>query len=308
MGHSVFIDGGAGTTGLEIAERLAGRPEFSLLVLDDARRKLPEARAEALHAADFAILCLHDDAAREAAVLAEGSAVRIIDASTAHRTAPGWVYGFPEVEGREAVAGASRVSNPGCYSTGFIALLAPLVRGGLLPADWPYTCNAVSGYSGGGRAMIERFEADRDIAWRGYALGLGHKHVPEMQVRCGLVHAPLFTPAVIPAHRGMVVEIPLPLAAMPFAASADDMRAALAEFYRGSPVVRMGEPPADGEMLLRRDVAGSDRLELFVLAGPDGSQARLIALLDNLGKGASGAAVQSLNLMAGYGETAGLRL
>lgn len=308
MTHTVFIDGGAGTTGLEIADRLAGRPEYELLVLDDARRKSAQARAEALHAADFAILCLHDDAAREAVELAAGSKVRIIDASTAHRTAPGWVYGFPEVEGRERVAAADRVSNPGCYSTGFIALLAPLVRGGLLPADWPYTCNAVSGYSGGGKALIERFAEDADIAWRGYALALGHKHVPEMQARCGLAHPPLFTPAVIPAHRGMVVEIPLPLAAMKGAASPADMHEALAEFYMGGKVVRMGTPPQDGELLLRASRAPTDAMELFVFASPDGSQARLVALLDNLGKGASGAAVQSLNLMAGCEETAGLRL
>ena len=308
MTHKVFIDGGAGTTGLEIAERLAGRAEFELLTLPDARRKLPEARAEALHAADFAILCLHDDAAREAVELARGSKVRIIDASTAHRTTPGWVYGFPEVEGRDAVAAADRVSNPGCYSTGFIALLAPLVRGGLLPADWAYTCNAVSGYSGGGKAMIERFEADEDIAWRGYALALGHKHVPEMQARCGLAHAPLFTPAVIPAHRGMVVDIPLHLAAMDGAAPAAELHGALAEFYMGSPVVRMGVVPESGELLLRGSMAGTDALDLFVLPSPDGSQARLVAMLDNLGKGASGAAVQSLNLMAGCAETRGLRL
>src|SRR5690606_21270194 len=163
----------------------------------------------------FAILCLPDDAAREAvSLIDEGSGTRVIDASTAHRVAPGWVYGFPEVSGTEAIANAARVSNPGCYSTGFIALVAPLVRAGLLPADWPYSCNAVSGYSGGGKALIQRYETDGDIAWRGYALALGHKHVPEMQQRCGLSIPPLFTPAVIPAHRGMVVEVPLPLSAM----------------------------------------------------------------------------------------------
>lgn len=308
MTQRVFIDGAAGTTGLEINERLAGRAEFELIVLSDARRKDPAARKEALHAADFAVLCLHDDAAREAVQLAEGSKVRIIDASTAHRVAPGWVYGFPEVSGAEAVASAARVSNPGCYSTGFIALLAPLVRAGLLPADWPYTCNAVSGYSGGGKALIERFEADRDIAWRGYALALGHKHVPEMQARCGLAHPPLFTPAVIPAHRGMVVEVPLQLAAMPGAATPAEMVACLAEFYADSHVVRMGATPADGELLLRGSMAPSDVMDLFVLPNADGSQVRLLAMLDNLGKGASGAAVQSLNLMAGYPQTAGLAL
>lgn len=309
MTHSVFIDGGAGTTGLEIADRLAGRGEFELVVLEGDRRKDPAARAEALNGADFAILCLPDDAAREAVALIEpGSNVRVIDASTAHRVAPGWVYGFPEVEGREKVANAARVSNPGCYSTGFIALVAPLVRAGLLPADWPYTCNAVSGYSGGGKALIARFEEDTDIAWRGYALALGHKHVPEMQQRCGLDLPPLFTPAVIPAHRGMVTEIPLPLGAMSGAASPEAMREELARFYEGSLIVRMGGEPEDGELLLRRSCEPSDAMDLFVFAAPDGSQARLVAVLDNLGKGASGAAVQSLNLMAGLDETAGLRL
>lgn len=308
MTTTVFIDGAAGTTGLEIAERLASRSEFSLIALDDARRKDPVAKAEALNAADVVILCLPDDAARESVALIANDTTRVIDASTAHRVAPGWTYGFPEVEGRETVANAMRVSNPGCYPTGFIGLLAPLVRAGLLPADWPYTCNAVSGYSGGGKALIARFEEDTDIAWRGYALGLSHKHVPEMQALCGLTLAPLFAPAVIAAHRGMVVEIPLPLAAMPGAASADELRACLAEFYAGSPVVGMGAEPDGGELLLRASNEGSDRMDLFVFAGADGSQARLVALLDNLGKGASGAAVQSLNLMAGLDETAGLRL
>ena len=308
MAHSVFIDGAAGTTGLEIAERLAGRAEFDLVVLDEARRKDPAARAEALNASDFAILCLPDDAAREAVALIEpGSKVRVIDASTAHRVSPGWVYGFPEVIGHSAVADAHRVSNPGCYSTGFIALVAPLVRAGLLPADWPYTCHAVSGYSGGGKALIARFEQDGDIAWRGYALQLGHKHVPEMQERCGLTLPPLFSPAVIPAHRGMLVEVPLPLAAMSGAGSAEAMREWLAAFYGASRVVRMGAEP-DAELLLRRSREPSDAMELYVFASADGSQARLVAVLDNLGKGASGAAVQSLNLMAGLDETAGLRL
>ena len=305
----VFIDGAVGTTGLEIADRLSGRSEFELLVLDEARRKDAAARREALNEADFAILCLPDDAAREAVALIEpDSATRVIDASTAHRTAQGWTYGFPEVVGREAVAAAARVSNPGCYSTGFIALVAPLVRAGLLPANWPYTCNAVSGYSGGGKSLIARFEGDPDIAWRGYALALGHKHVPEMQALCDLEIAPLFTPAVIPAHRGMVVEVPLPLAAMPAAAAPDELRACLADFYSGASVVRMGNAPADGELLLRASREPSDAMDLHVFAAADSSQARLVAVLDNLGKGASGAAVQNLNLMAGLDETAGLHV
>ena len=308
MTQTVFIDGAAGTTGLEIAERLAGRSEFSLITLDEARRKDAAARREALNDADFVILCLPDDAAREAVAMIGNDRTRVIDASTAHRVAPGWVYGFPEVSGHDAVAAAARVSNPGCYSTGFIALVAPLVRAGLLPADWPYICHVVSGYSGGGKALIERFEQDGDIAWRDYALALGHKHVPEMQARCGLSIGPLFSPAVIPAHRGMVVEVPLPLNAMPTAASPDALRAALTDFYAGSPIVVIDEAPADSEILLRASDAGDDRIALSVFANADATQARLVARLDNLGKGASGACVQNLNIMAGLPETAGLRL
>lgn len=308
MTQSVFIDGAAGTTGLEIADRLAGRAEFDLIILDDARRKDSAARQEALQSADFAVLCLHDDAAREAVTLAQGSKVRIIDASTAHRVADGWTYGFPEIVGREAVAQATRVANPGCYPTGFIALIAPLVRSGLLPADFPYTVNAVSGYSGGGKGLIERFEADTDIAFRTYGLAMGHKHVPEMTRYAGLVHPPVFAPSVIPAHRGMVVEVPLPLFAMAGAGSPEALREALVAFYAGSPVVSVNTAATPDEVLLRRSMAPSDRLELSVFGARDGSQARLMAVLDNLGKGASGAAVQSLNLMAGLAEDAGLAL
>ena len=310
MTASVFVDGAAGTTGLEIVERLAGRSDFALVVLDEAQRKSEAARREAFHTADFAVLCLPDDAAREAVALAAGSKVRIVDASSAHRVAHGWTYGFPELVGHEAVASATRVSNPGCYPTGFLALVAPLVRSGLLPADWPYTVHAVSGYSGGGKAMIARFEGDsdsegRDIAWRGYALGGGHKHVPEMQKWAGLTHAPLFAPAVIPAHRGMVVEVPLPHAVIDV--DAETLRHALRSFYADSPVIRVArEAPTDGELLLRASTAPSDALTLHVFSGSEGI--RLIALLDNLGKGASGAAVQSLNLMAGFEESAGLVL
>jgi N-acetyl-gamma-glutamyl-phosphate reductase len=307
MSATVFIDGAAGTTGLEIADRLAGRAEFTLVTLDDARRKDQDARAEALNGADFVILCLPDDAAREAVAMIRNERVRVIDASSAHRTAIGWTYGFPEVVGREAVASARRVSNPGCYPTGFIALLHPLVSAGLLPKDWPYVCHAVSGYSGGGKAMIAQFEADRDVAYHAYGLGMGHKHVPEMQRHVGLTLAPLFAPAVIPAHRGMVVEVPLQLAAMSNAASPDVLLASLVEAYRGSPVVKVREDRPDA-LVLRASMAPVDTVELHVFGSADGSQARLAAVLDNLGKGASGAAVQNLNLMAGLDETAGLRL
>ena len=307
MALKVFIDGAVGTTGLEIVERLTPRAEFDLLILDDEARKDAGARRDAYHAADFAVLCLPDDAAKEALTLAEGSAVRIIDASSAHRVAPGWTYGFPELIGREAVAAATRVSNPGCYPTGFLGLVAPLVRAGLLPADWPYTVNAVSGYSGGGKALIQRFEDDGDIAFRTYGLAMGHKHVPEMQRYAALAHPPLFAPAVIDAHRGMVVEVPLPLSAMPMAGSPEVLRLALVEFYAGSRIVTVHDEPQD-ELLLRRSMQPSDRLDLWVFGAKDGAQARLVARLDNLGKGASGAAVQSLNLMAGLEETAGLNL
>lgn len=307
MSKTVFIDGAVGTTGLEIAERLSGRAEFSILSLEEARRKDGAARKEALNAADFVILCLPDDAAKAAVAMIDNPDVRVIDASSAHRVAGGWTYGFPELAGADAVAQASRVSNPGCYPTGFLGLVAPLVKAGLLPADWPYTVNAVSGYSGGGKALIERFETDTDIAFRAYGLTLDHKHLPEMQVHAGLAYAPIFAPAVIPAHRGMVVEIPLPLAAIKGAADAAALRSALAEFYAGSPIVTVHDR-AESELLLRRSSEPNDRLELHVFASADGAQARLVALLDNLGKGASGAAVQSLNLMAGLPETAGLRL
>ncbi|MDE2563578.1 MAG: N-acetyl-gamma-glutamyl-phosphate reductase [Sphingomonadales bacterium] len=309
MTTSVFIDGAAGTTGLEIAERLGGRSEFALIALDDARRKDDAARAEAINDADVVILCLPDDAAVAAVGMIRNDRTAVIDASTAHRVAAGWTYGFPELVGYEAVASAKRIANPGCYPTGFLATLAPLVRAGLLPADWAYSCNAVSGYSGGGKALIARFEDDADIAWRGYGLTFGHKHVPEMQTYAGLSIAPLFSPAVIPAHRGMVVEVPLALSAMRGAGSPDALRAELARFYEGSPVVSVNPGvPEEGEMLLRGSMAPWDGLELFVMASKDGTQARLVARLDNLGKGASGAAVQSLNLMAGLEETAGLRL
>lgn len=307
MTSTVFIDGAAGTTGLEILERLEGRSEFELLILDDEQRKSADARRDAYHSADFAILCLPDDAAREAVALAEGAKVRIIDASTAHRVAPGWTYGFPEIVGREAITGANRVSNPGCYPSGFIALVAPLVRAGLLPADWPYTCNAVSGYSGGGKALIKRFEKHPEIAYRTYALGLGHKHVGEMQAQCALTIPPLFAPSVVPAHRGMIVEVPLQLAAMPMAGAPEVLRLCLGEFFAESPVVSVRDD-TPGELLMHRLEDPSDRLELAVFGSEDGSQARLVAVLDNLGKGASGAAVQSLNLMAGLPETAGLQL
>ena len=307
--HKVFIDGAAGTTGLEIAERLAGRSEFELLALDDAKRKDSAARREALNEADIAILCLPDDAAREAVELIDStSATRVIDASSAHRTAEGWCYGLPELVGRERVSEARRVSNPGCYPTGFLALVAPLVREGLLPANWPYTVNAVSGYSGGGKALIERFEAAGAPAYMAYGYGMAHKHLPEMQAHAGLEHPVLFAPSVVPAFRGMLVEVPLHLGAMATEPHADALRDVLAEFYESSPVVNLERDTAVSELLLQRDAMPDDSMTLRVFGNEGGWNARLIAVLDNLGKGASGAAIQNLNLMAGFAETASLRL
>ncbi len=309
MTHSVFIDGAAGTTGLEIRDRLAGRSEFELILLDDAQRKDEAARRTALNEADFAVLCLPDEAAVEAVALIDpASRTRVIDASSAHRVADGWTYGFPEIVGRDAVANATRVSNPGCYPTGFLALVAPLVRAGLLPADWPYTVNAVSGYSGGGKALIERFASEPDIALRSYALDLTHKHRPEMKRYAGLKHGVIFAPSVVPAYRGMVVEVPLHLGAMPGDPTADLLRDALRAFYAGSRVVRVRDDAVLPELLLHRDQPPSDAMDLHVRGNEGGYHARLIAVLDNLGKGASGAAVQSLNVMAGLDETTGLEL
>jgi len=310
MVHTVFIDGAEGTTGLEIVDRLEDHDAFELVRLSDAERKDTECRRSALNYADFAILCLPDDAAREAvAMLDEESGTRVIDASTAHRNAAGWIYGFPELVGPSVIAGATRVANPGCYPTGFLALIAPLVRARLLPRDWPYTVNAVSGYSGGGKALVQRFAEEPDIAYRAYGFSLDHKHLEEMQKKAGLAHAPVFAPAVVPAFRGMLVEVPLAIVAMRSAAEPDKLREELTSYYADSPIVTVHddeEPPT--ELVLRRDAEPSDRLDLWVFADAQGQTARLVARLDNLGKGASGAAVQSLNLMAGCDELAGLRV
>ena len=301
---SVFIDGAAGTTGLEIRERLAERSDLQLITLDEDRRKDAAARREALNDADIAILCLPDDAAREAMALIT-SGTRVIDASSAHRVAEGWTYGFPEL-GFD-VAAAARVSNPGCYPTGFLALVAPLVRAGLLPRDWPLSVNAVSGYSGGGKALIARFIDEPELAFRDYGFDLAHKHVPEMQRHADLAHPPVFAPSVIRAYRGMVVEVPLPLAALPHRPSRGVLLDALQAAFAGQPLITV-DTGAPGELLVDRDAAPTDRLDLHVFADAHDTQARLVATLDNLGKGAGGAAVQNLNLMAGLDPLAGLVL
>ncbi|MEY4241352.1 MAG: N-acetyl-gamma-glutamyl-phosphate reductase [Pseudomonadota bacterium] len=314
MTHTIFIDGEAGTTGLEIRERLEARSDLELILLGDRRRDV-EARREALNAADAVILCLPDDAAKEAVAMIENPGVRVIDASTAYRVDPAWTYGFAEMAhgpGRmsqaEKIAGATRVSNPGCYPTGFIGLVRPLVSAGIIPAGWPVTVNAVSGYSGGGKAMIAEFEAGGAGAFRAYGLSLKHKHVPEMTLHTGLERPVLFAPAVAAYRQGMLVEVPLQLAALPSSPSVEVVHGALAEAYAGCRFVEVAELETT-EALTGIDpegLNGTNRMRLHVFGDRDGAQVRLVALLDNLGKGASGAAVQNLNLMLGLDEGTGL--
>jgi N-acetyl-gamma-glutamyl-phosphate reductase len=311
MTSTVFIDGEAGTTGLQIRARLKDRRDLRVVSIDPARRKDPIARAELLNGSDLVILCLPDDAAREAVALIENRQVKVIDASTAHRVAPGWVFGFPEWEPgqRAAIAAATRVSNPGCYATGAIALLRPLVRAGVLPADWPVTVNAVSGYSGGGKSMIAEFEdALGAPPYRIYATTLEHKHVPEIQTRSGLTHAPLFAPSVGRYAQGMIVEVPLQLWALPGAPKLERVHAVLADAYAGERFVEVASlaEAAEIKTLAPEGLNGTNRMRLFVFGNEKRGQARLVALLDNLGKGASGAAVQSMNIMLGLNEAEGL--
>jgi N-acetyl-gamma-glutamyl-phosphate reductase len=311
----VFIDGAAGTTGLEIRQRLAPRADLALIQLSEATRKDAAARKGALNDADLVILCLPDDAAREAVALIDNPATRVIDASTAHRVTEGWTYGFAELEqdSTARIAAAKRVSNGGCWATGFLSVVRPLVRGGLLPAVFPVSAHGVSGYSGGGKAMIEEFEKPDSPAYvktvsRLYGLNLAHKHIPEMQKHAGLTHPPLFSPSVGRFYRGMLVEVPLPLWALPGTPSAHDVHAALAAAYDGRPLIEVAslEEAASLKTLDAEILAGTNRLKLFIFANDKARQVRVVAALDNLGKGAGGMAVQNLNLMLGLPETTGL--
>jgi N-acetyl-gamma-glutamyl-phosphate reductase len=314
MMHTVFIDGEAGTTGLDVLRRLEARADLEIIALGDRRRDV-EARREALNSADAVILCLPDDAAKEAVAMIENPGVRVIDASTAYRVDPAWTYGFAEMAhapGRmtqaEKIAGATRVSNPGCYPTGFIGLVRPLVSAGIIPAGWPVTVNAVSGYSGGGKAMIAEFDGGGAQAFRAYGLSLKHKHVPEMTLHTGLERPVLFAPAVGAYRQGMLVEVPLQLAALPSSPSVEVVHGALAEAYADCRFVEVVELETTEAMtgIDPEGLNGTNRMRLHVFGDRGGDQVRLVALLDNLGKGASGAAVQNLNLMLGLDEGTGL--
>ncbi len=301
----IFIDGEAGTTGLQIRARLAGRRDIELVSIDPAKRKDDDERRRLLNGVDLAVLCLPDEAARAAVALIDNPAVRVLDASTAFRTHPDWVYGLPELAPGQAerIGATKRVSNPGCYPTGALALLRPLIDDGLLPAETPISVHAVSGYSGGGRKLIEGFEgkgADRiaDIH-RLYALELAHKHRNEMRVHSGLIHMPVFTPAVGAFRQGMLVQIPLALWSLPKTPSGRDLHAALSARYAGQRFVHVMDYDQRPKVLAPEALNGTNLLELYVFDNPAEQTALLVARLDNLGKGASGAATQNLDLMLG---------
>lgn len=306
----VFIDGKEGTTGLQIYDRLGKRGDVKLITLPDEFRKDINARRECLNSADICFLCLPDAAAAEAAGLVTNSGTRIIDASTAHRTNPDWVYGLPELSSdrRESIKNAMRVANPGCYATGFISVVAPLIKSGLVAKDYPFVCHAVSGYSGAGKKAIAQYECeDKDIALtspRQYALTLSHKHLPEMVKECGLIHKPLFNPYICDYYCGMSVTVPLFSRLMSKKYSANDVREFFAEYYAGQNFIEIVECDKIPTFLPANELAKTNMLKIYV-AGND-EQILLASVFDNLGKGASGAAVQNMNIMCGLDERTSL--
>lgn len=305
----VYIDGKDGTTGLQIYDRLSVRSDIQLLLIDEEKRKDPQARKACINQADIVFLCLPDAAAREAVAMVENPATRVIDASTAHRTAPGWVYGFPELKAgqKEAIANAKWVANPGCHATGFISVVYPLIAAGVLPAHADLTCFSLTGYSGGGKKMIAQYEAaDRGAELSSpcpYGLGQGHKHLPEMQTICGLAKPPVFVPVVDDYYKGMATTVMLHMSQLTGVSSLQQVQEIYQAHYAGQKLVQVA-PDTDTAKLYANAKAGSNSLSI-VAAGNDG-QFTVTALFDNLGKGASGASVQNMNLMLGLEETTGL--
>ena len=305
----VYIDGKEGTTGLQIYDRIGARDDITLLLIDEDKRKDPVERQKLMNAADLVFLCLPDAAAREAVTLVTNPATRIIDASTAHRTSPGWDYGFAELSPRHraAIQASRQVANPGCHASGFIAIVYPLVACGLLPPDALLSCHSITGYSGGGKKMIAQYEApDRPAELdspRQYGLSQTHKHLPEMQKLCGLAHAPIFNPIVADFYKGMAVSVPLH-SAWVGGRSAEEVRQALAAHYEGQALVHVAPEVVCDGMLASNPLAGTNEMELCVCGNAE--RMTVVARFDNLGKGASGAAVQNMNLMLGFAEKAGL--
>ena len=310
MKPKIYIDGKEGTTGLQIYGRLGSREDIELLLIDEDKRKDSVERAKLMNAADVVFLCLPDAAAVEAVTLVENPATRIIDASTAHRTNPDWVYGFAEIGNRQAIKTAKRIANPGCHATGFISSVAPLVKLGIVGADYPLTCYSLTGYSGGGKKLIAEYEDEnrdpRHESHRIYGLNLAHKHLPEMQAVCGLTSKPVFVPILGDFYKGMATSVMLRRDLLAKDMSGGEVREALAEFYAGQKFISVAPYGGDESVLYASTMAGKDTLKIEVTGSED--QILVTALFDNLGKGASGAAVQNMNIALGFDETAGLNV